>query len=577
MQNKLYFGDNLQIMREYLEDQSIDLVYLDPPFNSQAQYNAFFEQPDQSYATAQASAFVDAWEWGDESETCFDEVMRSGGAVAKILQAFRTTLGTSSMMAYLAMMTPRLIEMRRLMTDSATLFLHCDPTASHYLKLILDQSFSALNFKNEIIWNRTASKSLMSNRLPANHDVLLVYGKSNSAYWNSDAAFTPYDLDNLPPKTAEKYSLVDEEGRRYQLTSLINPNQNRPNLNYEFLGVTRVWRWTRERMESAYNEGKIVQTGPGRVPRLKRYLDEQRGIPLGDVWSDISPLNSQSAERIGYPTQKPRSLLDRILSLSSKKGSTILDPFCGCGTSIEAAQALGRHWVGIDVAVHAIKVIEERLQNRVSSDLQYTIEGIPEDFASAERLAERDKYQFEWWANYLFNPYSVREIKKGADKGVDGEIYFPNGPGRKYGKIITSVKGGKKVGPTPVRELRAVVESEKAEMGLFICLHPPTKAMKEAASAGFADVVHGKMPKIQILSIQEYFEGHRPQLPPIPMPGVAASPKTRRAAVRKRMKSSKQGELLLPFSDEPFEPARLPKPKAGEVRHLNPAFKKISA
>lgn len=300
-------------------------------------------------------------------------------------------------------------------------------------------------------------------------------------------------------------------------------------------------------MQKAYDQGLIVQTAPGRVPRFKRFLDTQRGQPLSDVWTDIPPLNSQARERLGYPTQKPLALLDRLIRLSSKEGQTVLDPFCGCGTTIEAAQRAGRNWIGIDVAVHAIKVIEARLADRLGN-LQFETEGLPRDFESAARLAEKDKYQFQWWANYLFNPHALREQKRGANRGIDGELFFPNGPGRPWGRMLTSVKGGVSVGPAPVREFRGVLEREKAEMGLFICLNKPTREMeREAARAMIADTVHGDIPRLQIVSIEEWFKGRLPKLPPLQhLPSAAFSSSRRRIAIA-ATPDSEQIELPLSF------------------------------
>jgi adenine specific DNA methylase Mod len=251
------------------------------------------------------------------------------------------------MIAYLAMMAPRLVELHRVLKTTGSIYLHCDPTASHYLKTLMDATFGPVNFRNEIIWQRTLAKALASRALPNNHDVILCYQKTPAAFYNASAMYQPYDEANLDPKTASKYSHRDTSGRRYQLDNLINPNPDRPNLTYEFLGVTRVWRWTKDRMQAAYDSGLVVQTAPGRVPRLKRYLDEQRGRPLSDVWTDIPPINSMAQERLGYPTQKPEALLVRILDASSNEGALVLDPFCGCGTTITAAQRLKRRWIGI--------------------------------------------------------------------------------------------------------------------------------------------------------------------------------------------------------------------------------------
>lgn len=512
MMNQLWFGDNLTILREEIANESVDLVYLDPPFNSNANYNVLFKTPQDEAASAQVEAFRDTWTWGNEAQWALDEIMLTGGPLANIVNALHSALGESDMMAYLVMMAQRLHELKRVLRSSGTLFLHCDATASHYLKIILDAIFEPQCFANEIIWQRSTGKSLMSRRLPNNHDVILAFAGGRDRKWYGDELYVPYDAKNLPSSIAEKYTHDDGDGRKYRLDNLINPNADRPNLTYEFLGVTRVWRWTRERMRSAYDAGVIHQSAPGRVPQLKRYLDEQRGMPLGDVWTDIPPLNSQAKERLGYPTQKPIKLLDRILRAATCPGDTVLDPFCGCGTTIAAAEGINRSWIGIDVAFHAIKVIEDRIQAQ-NPTVAYEVGGIPRDFESAQRLALKDKFQFQWWANYLVGVQALKEIKKGPDRGIDGQMYFMNGP-RGWGRILTSVKGGQHVGARDVREFKAVIDRERAEMGVFICLNEPTRDMSmEAAAFGFVQTVHGHLPKLQIISIAEWFRGKRPHLP----------------------------------------------------------------
>lgn len=509
---QLWFGDNLTILREEIASDSVDLIYLDPPFNSNANYNVLFRTPSDEAASAQVEAFRDTWTWGNEAQWALDEIMKTGGPVASIIHALHSALGESDMMAYLVMMAQRLHELKRVLRRTGSLFLHCDATASHYLKIILDSIFGPELFMNEIIWQRSTGKSHMSRRLPNNHDVILGFAKGHDRTWNADELYEPYDLFNLPATIAEKYTHDDGNGRVYRLDNLINPSPNRPNLTYEFLGVVRVWRWTRQRMQQAFDDGLIYQSGPGRVPQFKRYLDEQKGMPLGDVWTDIPPLNSQAKERLGYPTQKPVKLLRRILRAASNKGDVVLDPFCGCGTTIAAAEESQRNWIGIDVAFHAIKVIEDRIasQNPIA---KFDVGGIPRDFESAQRLALKDKFQFQWWANYLVGVQTLKEVKRGPDKGIDGQMYFMNGP-RGWGRILTSVKGGQHVGVKDVRELKAVIDREKAEMGLFICLNEPTRDMAaEAAAFGFVSTVHGHLPRLQIVSISEWFHGRRPTLP----------------------------------------------------------------
>ena len=213
----------------------------------------------------------------------------------------------------------------------------------------MDAVVGASQFRNEITWQRTLAKGQMTRRLPNNHAVILGYQKTMAATWNNVATLQQYDENALNNKTAAKYGIRDSDGRRYQLTALTSPSSDRPNLTYEFLGITRVWRWTKQRMQEAYDSGLVVQTRPGAVPRFKRYLDQQRGRPLADVWMDIPPINSQAKERIGYPTQKPLALLERIINASSNPGGVVLDPFCGCATACVAADRLGRKWVGIDI------------------------------------------------------------------------------------------------------------------------------------------------------------------------------------------------------------------------------------
>jgi site-specific DNA-methyltransferase (adenine-specific) len=514
--NKLYFGDNLDVLEKEIEDRSIELIYLDPPFNSQARYNVLFKSPRDDVASAQAAAFLDFWSWGEEAESAYHQILtKVGGSTATFVQALRSALGESDMMAYLVMMAVRLDALRRVLKPTGAIYLHCDASASHYLKILLDGIFGPQRFRNEIIWQRTTAKSHAYRRFPSAHDTLLSYQAVDDAVWN------PVYLPHSEEYISSHYSNIEPStGRRYTLGDLLNPNPDRPNLTYEFLGVTRVWRWTRERMQEAYDRGLVMQPARGRVPRLKRYLDEMPGTPLTDVWTDISPLNSQAKERIGYPTQKPLALLERVIASSSNKGDIVLDPFCGCGTTVHAAEALGRKWIGIDVSIHAIHVIETRLRDAFGSATVPQAEGIPADYESAERLANSNPYQFQWWSNYLVGVHRLTEIKKGADRGIDGELFFPNGPGRPYGRMLTSVKGGKHVTPAMVREFRGVLEREKAEMGLFICLDPPTSAMKtEALTAGYADIVHGRMWKLQIVSIADWFNNNRPDMNWTPLVG----------------------------------------------------------
>lgn len=344
----IWTGDNLDIMRG-MNSESVDLIYLDPPFNS----NRDYEAPVGSAAAG--AAFKDTWTLSDLDVAWMGLIADEQPSLYKMLEAAGMTHG-KSMQSYLCMLAVRLLEMRRVLKDTGTLYLHCDTTANHYIKQLLEVIFGADDFGNEIIWERSKSKGLASTRFARNHDVILRVAKSAKAIWNP--VYTGYNPEYL----RRTYRHKDENGRLYRLDNLVNPNKDRPNLTYEFLGVTRVWRWTRERMQKAYEDGIVVQTAPGRVPALKRYLYEQKGTPVGDVWTDIRPLQGNSKEYKGYPTQKPLALLERIIKASSNEGDVVLDPFCGCATACVAAENLERKWVGIDLSPKAIELVNVRLK-----------------------------------------------------------------------------------------------------------------------------------------------------------------------------------------------------------------------
>lgn len=517
--NRLYFGDNLEVLDEHVADESVDLVYLDPPFNSNRNYSVIFGRnraADES--AAQSDAFEDTWRWTHTTEVLIGDLSNTAPTrVADALSAYYTLLGESEALAYLVNMTPRLLQLYRVLKPTGSLFLHCDPTMSHYLKVLLDAMFDARSFRNEIIWNRTGAKALQTTRLARNHDVVLSYGKTDAFTFDNDAMFIPYDEAELDDKTREKYSLKDKDGRRYQLTSLINPAADRPNLTYEFLGVTRVWRWTKERMQAAHEAGEVVQTAPGRVPRLKRYLDEQRGKPLSDVWTDITPINARAAERLGYPTQKPVALLERIIKLATRPGDVVLDPFCGCGTTVDAAQRLGRNWIGIDITQLAIDVITTRLNytfgTRVFDDIK--ISGIPKDLRGAQALFDLSPLEFETWAVTMINAEPNR--KQVADKGVDGVARFPLGGKAQIGKLIVSVKGGKTINPSMVRDLSGAIEARNAQMGVLITIAPATRGVTDAINHGgvFTHPGNGqKYPRLQHITVADLLAKKRPEVPP---------------------------------------------------------------
>jgi len=414
-----------------------------------------------------------------------------------MLEAMRSFLGTNDMMAYLAMMAVRLIELHRVLKPTGSLYLHCDPTASHYLKILLDAVIGKDGYTNEIVWQRTNTKAHAFTRFSSSHDIVLFYRKGDEFAWNA-----PY-LPHSDSYIRSHYGNVEEEtGRRYTLGDCTNPNPDRPNLTYEWQGITKVWRWTRDKMQQMHDDGRLVYTKSG-APRYKRYLDEMKGTPISSVWTDIPPLNSQAQERLGYPTQKPVALLERILNASSNPGDVVLDPFCGCGTTVHAAQKLGRQWMGIDVTHLAIGLIEKRLKDAFPG-VTYKLHGVPADIAGARQMFADDdptKKEFEKWAVSLIGAQPWRAGKKGADGGIDGILPFGTTE-----KAIVSVKGGKSVQRNQIDQLRAVVDREKAQIGVFLTLEEPTKPMiAEAAGAGH---YVGKddsrpVPKIQIVRIED--------------------------------------------------------------------------
>lgn len=526
--NQLYYGDNLEVLRKYIKDESVNLVYLDPPFNSNRNYSVIFSKNDieEDENKAQIEAFEDTWHWTPTTDVQFSEFIQNAPMQAgDALTAFHTLLGENDAMAYLTNMAPRLLELHRVLKPTGSIYLHCDPTMSHYLKVLMDAVFDPRNFRNEIIWNRTGAKGLQTTRLARNHDVILSYGKSDEFTFNREAMFVPYEENELDDKTEGKYSLKDADGRRYQLTSLINPAAKRPNLTYEFLGITRVWRWTKDRMQAAYEAGQVVQTAPGRVPRLKRYLDEQRGKPLSDVWTDIAPINARAAERLGYPTQKPLALMDRILKLSSNPGDVILDPFCGCGTTVDAAERIGRQWIGIDITYIAIDLIKNRLRHTYGDSILDTFDtnGIPRDLAGARALFARSPFEFERWAVSMVG--AEPNQKQVGDKGVDGNSRFPLGKNQ-YGKILVSVKGGKTLNPGMVRDLGGTVEAQKAALGILATLEPATKGVQDAIDHGgvYKHPANGQTyPRLQHIAITDLLDGKKPQMPPTVLPYIAAT------------------------------------------------------
>lgn len=547
--NTLFFGDNLDILRHSIADNSVDLVYLDPPFNSNRSYNLLFKDEKGAQAPSQIRAFEDTWSWSGASEIYFETIgaLDTPEPVRVMLETLYKLLSGSEMMAYLAMMTPRLMELHRVLKPTGSLYLHCDQSASHYLKIVLDTIFGPSNFRNEIIWKRKTGRGDTggtSLRYGTVTDLILFYGKTSKTIFNT--VYRPNDPDYL-----EKFFRhTDEQGRLYRIDNLASPSP-RPNLTYEYKGYKPPafgWAISREKMEQWDADGRLAfpKSMDGRIQR-KRYLDELKGEQVQNLWDDIQPISSQAAERLGYPTQKPIALLKRIISASSNPGDVVLDPFCGCGTSIDAAQELGRTWLGIDVTHLSIALIKSRLFGRygLHQRVDYAVIGEPRDEGSARALAENDREQFEYWALSLVEarPWEGKQ-QKGADKGRDGILIFQDDASGRVRRGIVSVKSGKHISSRDIRDLRGTIEREKAELGVFVTLEKPSRDMeREAAEAGMYEVTFTgeHVRRIQILTIAELLDGKRVNLPRVR--NVMTLPKSARAAGIKPNQGSLLGDV----------------------------------
>ena len=519
--NALYYGDCLTIMRD-LPAGEVDLIYLDPPFNSNREYNAIYQDETGRPLPDQIEAFSDTWELDEGRMRAIRDLPilmaehGIGDEAIGLVRAWLPALARQQprMGAYISYMAERLVAMRRLLKPSGSLFLHADPTASHYLKVLLDMIFGADRFLNEIIWRRTNAKGLATRRLATNHDVILRYGMSAAAKW------TPQYTEHDPEYVQKFYRHVEPEtGRRYQLGDLTNPNKDRPNLTYEFLGVTRVWRWTRERMQRAYDDGLIVQSQADAVPRLKRYLDEQRGTPVDDIWDDVLPVQPNSGEDMKYATQKPLALLERIVDAATEEGDLVLDPFCGCATTLEAAHRLGRRWIGIDIAIHAVqRVAKVRLGDRcgLSEGVNFTVDGIPRNVEGARLMWESDPYQFQKWAVEQIDGFVT--AKRTADGGIDGRLYFAVPGEEALQSMVLEVKGGEHVSISHLRALSGVLEADDAlQAGLITMVKPSERQMRNfqrlIAEVGDIEVLGNRYPRLQVLSVEEILQGERFRTP----------------------------------------------------------------
>jgi adenine specific DNA methylase Mod len=505
-ENRLFFGDNLRILRNraYVERESVDLVYLDPPFNSGRNYNLIFRARGGAPAAAQVRVFEDTWHWSAAAAEAFHDTKENAPQhVARTLEALRTILNENDMFAYLCMMAPRLVELHKALKPTGSIYLHCDPAASHYLKVLMDAVFGVENFRNEIIWKRTGAHSSAHRAGPV-HDVILFYTKSDRYTWNR--VYVPHN----PGYLKSHYTQVEPDGRVWRADNLTAMGVRHGSSGESWRGfdVTAKgnhWKFTIAHLEELDANGRIYWPSRGGWPAYKRYLDEVKGTLLQDVWTDIPPINAKAAERLHYPTQKPLPLLERIIQASTNEGEVVLDPFCGCGTTIEAADNLRRLWLGIDLEYEAIRIIRERL----SDGANYKVYGDPESAADAEELAKHDAYQFQWWAVRRLGAREVEE-KKGADKGIDGRLILRT---ERYAEGIISVKAGQ-TGPAHVRELHGTMTREKAELGVLVTLRPPTAAMKAAAAdAGSYTDGDRWYPRLQLITAADIIEGAQVEYP----------------------------------------------------------------
>lgn len=548
--NQLFYGDNLHVLREHLANESVDLIYLDPPFNSKRDYNLLFKSPKGHQSEAQIEAFKDSWHWGEQAEREFDELVHSSNTdVSEMMQALRRFLGENDMMAYLTMMANRLLELHRVLKPTGSLYLHCDPTAAHYLKIVLDGVFGKEGFRSEIIWRRTGAHNKATRWAPI-HDTIFFYSKSAEYTWNNPKL--PYMVGHVRDnfiedgeggyKTAYYGNVLTGSGKRGGESGLpwmgFDPTAKDrhwaiPGKIWDEVGLDTSELGQHEKLDLLLRLG-FIKIEPGAAwPMYERKITAKDGPATSDLWAfqpytegtvfgtkdgidaDVSWLKPKDEERLGYPTQKPLGLLERIISVSSKEGDVVLDPFCGCGTAVHAAHKLKRKWVGIDITHLAISLIEKRLKDSFGTKCKFEVHGTPRDLDAARDLASRDKYQFQWWAVSLVDAQPFQGKKKGADGGIDGLKFFHDVDKVGARKIVVSVKGGG-LKADDVRALNHVREREAAEIALFISLETPTKGMiADAASAGFYEsATDKKYPRVQLLSIEGLLAGtHRAEHP----------------------------------------------------------------
>jgi DNA modification methylase len=517
MKNLLYYGDNLDVLRKHIHDETVDLCYIDPPFNSKRNYNQIYNNLGHE-DRAQAQAFVDTWTWDDHANDCFGQILTNVNGVQtrqsiELIRGLDAVLGRGSLFAYLVSMTVRIAEIRRVLKRTGSFYLHCDPTSSHYLKLICDAIFVSQggDYKNEIAWARTNAHNIAAKYYARVQDTIFFYTKSDKHTWNP-----PYT--DFSPQQLKRYFPDPDTGRLVTGQDLTMTGNARRNFTWR--GTTppphRGWGFPLEQLEELWKQGLILkkQDGTPRLDGRKVFLDEKLGKPLGSVWTDIERIGNTSSERIGYPTQKPEALLERIISASSNEGDVVLDAYCGCGTTISVAQDFKRRWIGIDITYQSISVVLNRLEERFGKKvLDYiTLDGIPRDMESAVALAhkkdDRVRKEFEKWAVLTYtNNQAIINDKKGADRGIDGTGYFMVNK-KDSAKIVFQVKSGS-VKRNDVATLRGDMEREKATMAVLITLEKASPSMiEEAKAAGtyHLEIMGKNYDRIQIVTIKEIIE-----------------------------------------------------------------------
>jgi len=528
--NRLFYGDCLTIMRDHMNLGSVDLIYLDPPFNSNREYNAIYKDETGRPLPDQIDAFCDLWEMDQERERVLQAMpvlMREAGIDDKAAEFWRLWMNAlrytqPRLLAYLSYMVERLLLMKGILKPTGSVYLHCDPTASHYIKAMMDAIFGHERFQNEITWRRYSrpkGSQHRAKRYGRSSDVLLFYTKGNSHTFNGDEIRVPLSDADIE----KRFPSEDEKGRFMSGPLLRSPSMgDRPNLVFEFQGYTPGpfgWRMVREKLQEIYDRGDFYFTSNG-VPRRKFRPAEEPGEIIDNIWTDIDALGSQDQERMGYATQKPLPLLERIIKASSNPGDVIFDPFCGCATTLEAAHNLGRKWVGIDIAIHAVKrVAKVRLQERMHlvEGEHFTIEGVPRNIEGARDLWSRDKYHFQKWAVEQVDGFVT--TRQSGDGGVDGRIYFAMPANDAYKSrglenMVIEVKGGKNVGINVIRELSGVLDNDEALLAGLIILEPlgerkERNFRKFMAEAGDLDVLGIQYPRLQMLTAEEILEGKR--------------------------------------------------------------------